>query len=141
VFGAGFSDYEATLNRRGSDDPPERERAGAETGGRAKEPPRAAADAGSGAPADEHKARRAASRELEKKKKRAERLEGEIADSEKELFALRDQLRQAPGDDWEKLHVLSQKEQALKKKVDSLMSEWERLSIEVVTLDEKGETR
>jgi ATP-binding cassette, subfamily F, member 3 len=140
VFGAGFSDYEATLNRRGSN-PPGRDQVVVETASRAKEPPRATADAGSGASADEHKARRAASRELEKKKKRAERLEGEIADGEKELFALRDELRQAPGDDWEKLHVISQKEQALKKKVDSLMSEWERLSIEVAAVGDEGEGR
>jgi ATP-binding cassette subfamily F protein 3 len=135
VFGAGFSDYEATLNRRGADE--QLAEGGAEATGRAKEPARAATDAVPGASAEEHKARRAASRELEKKRKRAERLEGEIADGEKELFALRDELRQAPGDDWEKLHVLSQKEQVLKKRIDSLMSEWERLSIEVLALDEQ----
>jgi chromosome segregation ATPase len=132
LFEAGFSDYEATIGRReqtlkysepAKDEPPAAAPA-REKAGTGSPVPRAAA-------AEDHRVRRAAARELEKKKRRAERLENEIADGEKDLFALREELRQAPGDDWEKLHVLSQKEQALKKQVDSLMTEWERLSTEL----------
>jgi ATP-binding cassette subfamily F protein 3 len=140
VFGAGFSDYEATVNRRESNHPAEQGRAPDERGGQPEER-RPAPAVSPGGSADEHKARRAASRDLEKKRKRAEKLEGDIADGEKELFALREELRQAPGDDWEKLHVLSQKEQALKKRVDSLMTEWERLSIELAEVDDKRDGR
>jgi ATP-binding cassette subfamily F protein 3 len=141
VFGAGFSDYEATLSRRESDTSSERADAGAAASGPPKEPARPAEGISPGGSSEEHKARRAASRDLEKKRKRAERLESEIADGEKELFALREDLRQAPGDDWEKLHVLSQKEQTLKKRVDALMTEWERLSTELAALDDDREGR
>ena len=109
------------------------------TNAKPKEPAPPAATSQS-ASAEDHQARRALSRDREKKKKRAERLEGEIAQGEKELFALREDLRQAPGDDWEKLHVLSQKEQELKKRIDGLMTEWERLSVEARCARAKAET-
>jgi ATP-binding cassette, subfamily F, member 3 len=137
IFGAGFSDYEATIGRRErqSETPeppkPKAERPSATA-------PRENGNEARGGSAEEYRVRRAAARDLEKKKKRAERLENEIADGEKDLFALREELRQAPGDDWEKLHVLSQKEQALKKRVDSLMTEWERLSTELAAAGDAG---
>lgn len=139
IFGAGFSDYEAALGRR---------EARADTAEEKKAPrpeePKPKPNAGNergatGGSVDLHKARRSAARELEKKKRRADQLEAEIAGGDKELLALREELRRAPGDDWEKLHVLSQKEQALKKRLDSLMAEWERLCMDIAAEDTKAE--
>jgi hypothetical protein len=69
-----------------------------------------------------------AGRERERRKKRVEELERSIATSEKELLTLRDRLKAAPGDDWEKLARMAADEQALAKALDAMMSEWARLS-------------
>jgi hypothetical protein len=44
---------------------------------------------------------------------------------------LRARLKEAPGDDWEKLATMAQEEQALTKKVDAMLVEWARLSEEL----------
>jgi len=72
-----------------------------------------------------------AARALEKKKRRVQELEAAIATGEKELDVLRGKLKAAPGDDWEKLAKMAQEEQALQKKVDSMLVEWARLSEEI----------
>ena len=54
-----------------------------------------------------------------------------IAAGEKDLDALRGKTKASPGDDWEKLAKMAQEEQALTKKVDSMLLEWARLSEEV----------
>ena len=78
-----------------------------------------------------HEEQRTAARNLEKKKKRVKELEASIATGEKELDALRGKLKTSPGDDWEKLAKMAQEEQALTKRVDSMLLEWARLSEEV----------
>jgi len=140
IFDAGFSDYEAAIGRRKNDLASVEPKKPGPRPPEPKESRTAVSDgASAGGSAEEHRARRSAAREIEKKKKRADRLEGEIADGDKELLALREELRRAPGDDWEKLHVLSQKEQALKKRLDNLMAEWERLCMDIAAEDARAE--
>jgi ATP-binding cassette subfamily F protein 3 len=74
---------------------------------------------------------RLAARTLEKKKRRIQELEASIASGEKTLDELRAALKASPSDDWEKLAKMAQEEQALTKKVDSMLVEWARLSEEV----------
>jgi ATP-binding cassette, subfamily F, member 3 len=80
---------------------------------------------------DRYEEQKQAARALEKKKRRVQELEAAIAAGEKELDALRGKLKAAPGDDWEKLAKMAQEEQALRKKVDSMLVEWARLSEEI----------
>jgi ATP-binding cassette subfamily F protein 3 len=132
LFEAGFSDYEKALARlreveaepEARKEPrraePEKDRAGA----------RPESDG-----ADKHKARRAAARDVEKKRKLAERLESEVTTLEARLAELRERLREAPGDDWEKLHELSSEERTVSKRIDELMGQWERLSEELARFD------
>ncbi|HEY6463602.1 MAG TPA: ATP-binding cassette domain-containing protein, partial [Polyangiaceae bacterium] len=74
---------------------------------------------------------RLAARTLEKKKRRVQELEASIASGEKALDELRVALKASASDDWEKLAKMAQEEQALTKKVDSMLVEWARLSEEV----------
>ncbi len=80
---------------------------------------------------DRYEEQRLAARALEKKKRRIQELEASIATGEKELDALRGALKSSPGDDWEKLAKMAQDEQALTRRVDSMLVEWARLSEEV----------
>ena len=50
---------------------------------------------------------------------------------EKDLEVLRGKLKEGPGDNWEKLAKMAHEEQALTKRVDSMLLEWARLSEEV----------
>ena len=79
----------------------------------------------------EYEAQRQKTRDAEKKKRRVDELEKSIATGEKELDAMRARLRAAPGDDWEKLAKMAREEQALAKKVDSMLMEWAKLSQEM----------
>ncbi|MGH7294965.1 MAG: ATP-binding cassette domain-containing protein, partial [Polyangiaceae bacterium] len=74
---------------------------------------------------------RLAARSLEKKKRRIQELEASISAGEKTLDELRAALKASGGDDWERLAKMAQEEQALTKKVDSMLVEWARLSEEV----------
>jgi ATP-binding cassette subfamily F protein 3 len=74
---------------------------------------------------------KAQQRATERKRRRLEELEGEIARGEADLGRLRDQLRQDPGGDWAKLAEKAKKEQALAKRVDQAMAEWMALSEEL----------
>jgi ATP-binding cassette subfamily F protein 3 len=77
-----------------------------------------------------HEGQRQLARAAEKRKRRIVELEASIAGSERELDTLRAALKASPGDDWEKLGATARQEQALTKKVDSLLLEWARLSEE-----------
>jgi ATP-binding cassette subfamily F protein 3 len=78
---------------------------------------------------------RLAARAAEKKKRRIQELETAIATGEKDLDVLRGKLKTGPGDahenDWEKLAKMAQEEQALTRRVDTMLVEWARLSEEV----------
>ncbi len=73
-------------------------------------------------------AQRQAVRAVEKRKRRIGEIEASIVSGERELDVLRSSLRTAPGDDWENLTKMAREEQALTRKVDSLLLEWARLS-------------
>ena len=119
-YPGGFKDYE----RFGRPQPPPPE-----------PPPRAqqqeAGKSGKDKAVEKYEEQKQAARALEKKKKRIQELEASIATGEKDLDALRGKLKTAPGDDWEKLAKMAQEEQALTRKVDSMLVEWARLSEEV----------
>ncbi|HEX8789481.1 MAG TPA: ABC-F family ATP-binding cassette domain-containing protein [Polyangiaceae bacterium] len=115
VYPGGFRDYER-VGRRQEEPPAPKPDAGK------KEKERAV---------DRYEEQRQAARALEKKKRRVQELEAAIAVGEKDLDALRGKLKEAPGDDWEKLAKMAQEEQALQKKVDSMLVEWARLSEEI----------
>jgi ATP-binding cassette subfamily F protein 3 len=74
---------------------------------------------------------KAEARLAERKIKRVAELEDLIAAVEAKVVALRDLLKQDPGGDWEKIANLAREEQALTKRVESMMSEWTTLSEEV----------
>ena len=75
----------------------------------------------------DHEAHRQAQREKEKAKKRVKELEDLIAAGEKQLATMRAALNEDPGGDYAKLAKLVTEEQAVAKKVESLMAEWEKL--------------
>jgi ATP-binding cassette subfamily F protein 3 len=88
-------------------------------------------------PRDEERAKKAAfeaqrlaARGQEKRKRRIEELEKAIADGDKELGAMRAKLKEDPGGDWAKIAELASREQALAKRVDLMMGEWAKLSME-----------
>jgi len=126
VYPGGFRDYERA-GRAVSEPPPV---AAPRAKGKPSKPPEPGKD-GKDKAVDRYEEQKQAARALERKKKRIQELEGSIASGEKELDQLRGKLRSAPGDDWEKLAKMAQEEQALTKRVDSMLVEWARLSEEV----------
>jgi ATP-binding cassette, subfamily F, member 3 len=82
-----------------------------------------------------YEAERAALRALEKKRRRLRELEDLVAEKESALSTLREELRSAPGDDWEALAQRAQREQALSKEVEKLMAEWSTLGDELARED------
>ncbi len=75
-----------------------------------------------------HEAQKQASRDREKQRRRVKELEDLIAAGEKQLAVMRATLKEDPGGDWAKLAKLAAEEQAVAKKVDVMMAEWEKLS-------------
>ena len=135
VYPGGFRDYE---DHREQAARAEREAAAAEREAKAKE--RAAKDAkdardAKGGPEKSGKAsfeaEKAAARALERKRRRLVELEDAIARTESELSTMREALRAAPGDDWETLAQKAKEEQALSRKVETMMSEWSTLGEEL----------
>ncbi len=87
-------------------------------------------------------AAKAAARAQQRKERRFRELEDAIAKGERDLAAMREQLRQAPGDRWEDLSRLAQKEQELAARIDAMMEEWtvlgEELSRAASVLDQES---
>ncbi len=73
-------------------------------------------------------AEKAKKREGERAKRRIAELEDLIAAGERELEAMRRELREDPGGDWEKLASRAKAEQALAQRVDAMVAEWTKLS-------------
>jgi ATP-binding cassette subfamily F protein 3 len=71
---------------------------------------------------------KAEARVLERKKKRVAELEDLIAGAEVKVTALREQLKGDPAGNWEKIANLAREEQALSKRIESMMAEWSTLS-------------
>jgi ATP-binding cassette subfamily F protein 3 len=136
VFQAGFSDYEVATARARA------ERAGPPKPEPRKKSPEPVPAEDKNARTQGHRDRRVAARDLEKKQRRAEQLEAEIAKGEARLGELCEALRTASGTDWERLHELSREEQALSKKIDTLVKDWERISEELAAMGRTdGEAR
>ncbi len=70
---------------------------------------------------------KAEARGLERKKKRVAELEDLIAGAEVKVAALRSQLQGDPAGNWEKIANLAREEQALSRRIESMMSEWSTL--------------
>jgi ATP-binding cassette subfamily F protein 3 len=73
---------------------------------------------------------RADARAVERKKKRVAELEDLIAAAEAQVATLREQLKEDPKGDWAKVATLARDEQALTKKIESMMAEWTSLGEE-----------
>jgi ATP-binding cassette, subfamily F, member 3 len=136
VFPAGFRDYVASLRTAPSSEPPGQVGGGARSRQAAK-PPRDE-NGGSQMSVEGDKLgkrsfedQRNRARAQERKKKRIVELETMIADGENKLEVLRGVLKEDPGGDWAKLAKMAAEEQSLARKVESLMTEWEKLSQEM----------
>jgi ATP-binding cassette, subfamily F, member 3 len=108
IFAGGFTDFAAT--------------------GAPKEPPKRTVPPPAPPKKIDHEAHRRAARDAEKQKRRLKELEQLIAAGEKQLGELRARLKEDPGGDWAKLAGLAAEEQALSKRVDAMMAEWEKLA-------------
>jgi ATP-binding cassette subfamily F protein 3 len=71
---------------------------------------------------------KAKARDEEKKKRRIAELESSIAVAETEIELMREKLRQDHGGDWSRLAELAEREQELSRKVETMMTEWAKLS-------------
>ena len=128
AYPGGFKDYE----RFGTGKPPPPRKAATAAAPPAKADKGEKAGKGGKDPAvTKFEEQRLAARAAEKKKRRIQELETGIATGEKDLDVLRGKLKSGPGEDWEKLAKMAQEEQALTRKVDSMLVEWARLSEEV----------
>jgi ATP-binding cassette subfamily F protein 3 len=74
---------------------------------------------------------KAEARATERKRKRIDELEDLISGAEAKVATLRDQLKQDPAGNWEKIANLAREEQALTRRIESMMSEWSTLSDEL----------
>ncbi len=74
---------------------------------------------------------KAAARALQRKERRLAELEQLIAQAEDDLSNLRQQMHDTPTDAWEELAKRASEEQALARKVESLMDEWTCLGEEI----------
>ncbi|HVJ94029.1 MAG TPA: ABC-F family ATP-binding cassette domain-containing protein [Labilithrix sp.] len=129
IFPGGFSDWATSADRgahggvlSGSTKP--RDSKPAQAKAKSNAPP-AMDDA---ARKKQHEAHKQGAREREKVQRRVKELEELIAAGEKQLAEMRAKLKEDPGGDWAKLATMAAEEQAVAKKVDAMMAEWERLS-------------
>ncbi|HVK69941.1 MAG TPA: ATP-binding cassette domain-containing protein [Polyangium sp.] len=147
LFPGGYRDFQASLSRPSTtpeeeDGADEEERA--QDDGRAKRAVKRSASTvvaqakGPESPLDKKRAfeaEKAASRAIERKRKRVKELEEEIAKGEAELGRMREGLKLDPGGDWEKLAKLVSEEQALARRVDTAMTEWMTIGEELAAED------
>jgi len=134
IYPGGFRDYAAAHAPKEEAQNLTRGGAGREGGKKSERPPAKAAPP----PKDDEQSARDRQRAFEdqknraraeeRRKKRVAELEKTIADGERELEAMRVQLREDPMGDWAKLAEMAKKEQALGKRVEAMMTEWEKLS-------------
>ena len=79
----------------------------------------------------QHEVQKQVSRDREKRERRFKELEDLVAAGEKQLGEMRAKLRDDPAGDWAKLAKMAAEEQAVAKRVDSLMAEWSKLGDEL----------
>jgi ATP-binding cassette subfamily F protein 3 len=122
IFPGGFSDFASSTSAKASQPPPK---------------PPAPKATKSQAPKDDpttkrqHEVHKQVSRDREKQRRRVKELEELIAAGEKQLAGMRAELKEDPKGDWAKLAKLASEEQAVTKKVDAMMAEWEKLSADL----------
>ncbi|RYZ06019.1 MAG: ABC transporter ATP-binding protein [Myxococcales bacterium] len=133
AFEGGFKDYGDALERKRQADAAAKPRPGAKPSApppkaavKAPPPPAAGKAAGS-----ERDARKVASRDVEKKRKRVADLEKQIADLEATLESFRADLKSTEGGQWERLHDLAVKDREYSELLERAMKEWVTLSEEL----------
>ena len=138
TYEGGFKDYGDALERKRRADAEASDRRG-----RASAPPKAsrapalapAAPKPAAPPAKgERDARKASSRDVEKKKKRVAELEQQISDLEATLESFRAELKTADAGDWQRLHDLAHKDREYSELLERAMKEWATLSDELAKL-------
>jgi ATP-binding cassette subfamily F protein 3 len=127
IFEGGFKDYGDAVERKRRAEAEAAERVRSRSEQRAENakphPERASGS--------DHQQRRAAARELERKTRRVQELEQQIAQLEMELAEYREQLRGADGSDWERLHELAAQERRRSEALEQAMKQWLSLSEEL----------
>jgi len=148
IYEGGFKDYGDALERKRKADAEIQARGAREVAPKpqsrapspvAKAQPAATGSAGARAPAatetpNDHQARRAAARELERKKRRVLELEKQISELEATLESFRQELKAAGGGNWERLHELALKDREYSELLERAMKEWVTLSDELSKL-------
>jgi ATP-binding cassette subfamily F protein 3 len=139
IYEGGFKDYGDALERQRRAEAEVRERTSARAPSkpearRPSSPPRPPAAAAPAKGADDHQARRALSREIEKKRKRVSELEKQIGELEGTLAGFRDELKGSDGSNWERLHELALKDREYSQLLERAMKEWDTLSDELAKL-------
>jgi ATP-binding cassette subfamily F protein 3 len=136
TYEGGFKDYVDALERRRKADADAKERSG-----RTSAPPkatRAAPPASAPKPAappkDDRDSRKAALRDVEKKKKRVAELEKQISDLEATLDSFRTELKSVDSGDWQRLHDLAHKDREYSELLERAMKEWVTLSDDLAKL-------
>jgi ATP-binding cassette, subfamily F, member 3 len=122
IFSGGFSDWVASVKPR--DEAGQKESKQAPAKAKSNAPP-AQDDA---ARKKQHEAQKQQARDREKQKRRVKELEELIAAGEKQLAEMRGKLKEDPAGDWAKVATLAAEEQAVSRKVDTMIAEWEKLS-------------
>jgi ATP-binding cassette subfamily F protein 3 len=88
--------------------------------------------------AERYKARRAAARELERKRRRLIELEVKIAETERMIEEHHARLHDGSTTEWSELQALSAAEARLRAAVDEMTTEWVTLSEELATVGEEA---
>ncbi|MFZ5892372.1 MAG: ABC-F family ATP-binding cassette domain-containing protein [Myxococcota bacterium] len=124
IYEGGFKDYtQAHERQRKAQEQPAPKKS--------KAPPPPAKTEPVVAGANAHRAQKSAARDLERKRKRLQELEAQIADGERETLRYRNELKDVPSNAWERIHELAQKEQELTRRVERWTAEWVKLSEEL----------
>ena len=122
IFPGGFHDWSTS----------DRARVAQATPAKRREEPKPKSGAppaqGDAARKKQHETQKQEARDREKQQRRIKELEALIASGEKQLAEMRAKLKEDPAGDWAKVAKLAAEEQSVAKRVDAMMSEWERLS-------------
>jgi ATP-binding cassette, subfamily F, member 3 len=138
TYEGGFKDYVDALERKRKADAEAKERTG-----RASAPPKArpapaaakpAAAKLAAPPKDDRDNRKAALRDVEKKRKRVTELEKQVSDLEATLESFRAELKTVDSSNWQRLHDLAHKDREYSELLERAMKEWVTLSDELAKL-------
>jgi ATP-binding cassette subfamily F protein 3 len=140
TYEGGFKDYVDALERKRKADADAKERTG-----RASAPPKArpapapapakpAPAKPAAPPKDDRDSRKAALRDVEKKRKRVTELEKQVSDLEATLESFRAELKTVDSSNWQRLHDLAHKDREYSELLERAMKEWMTLSDELAKL-------